>query len=863
MDNRRCPGCMKLTSERVCEHCGWPADGNNDPHQLPVGTVLQGKYLIGRVLGQGGFGITYMGWDMNLDIQVCIKEFYPSSTVNRDVTRSTVVNCNTTNMEGYYTACLERFLREGKALAKFRNVPQIVGIHDFFQVNNTAYMVMEFVSGIDLAKYVQKRGGRLHMDEILKILKPVMEALQLVHDAGIIHRDISPDNIMLEPREGAKLLDFGAVRSVEHPDAEKELTRATEAILKNGFAPMEQYVAKGSLGPWTDVYAMSATIYYCLTGRIPEDAPIRVMEGTLLDWSGAQGLTEHQKAVLEQGMEPKAKDRIASIRELMDKLYTPEEAQASAPVLQPKKDPLRTELITEFKVNVPQPEPAPAAKEPAAAVFAEPAPTPAVTELASTPVVKEPGPTPVVPTVSQPRQKDRSLWGHVVFMVVLVVAVLAAIFLLPKKDEAQIPTVSNQQATIKPTTKPTEPPIEPTEPPTELPTWMSEPWAGNIMVADPFGTMGIERTTVTNVIFMDSKASAPGNAVDVSADRSGKVLGWADGTDAYFAADGGINGEKCCRGLFEECTELLNITFGGAFHTDGAISMHRMFYNCNNLQTVDVEHLNTSNVVDMSFMFVCCFDLRNLEVSRWDTSNVVDMDCIFSEMHIEALDVSDWNVSNVRSMEAMFAAMDKLKTLNLSRWDTSRVVSMYTMFIQANPNIVLELGNWETDSVMHFEFFMDDGRKVNGKPWEELFYSSIPGGAVGCVEDGVTHYYFMYMSYSMTWEEANSFCNKLGGHLATPTTPLQNETAFSAIDPDYYYTSVYFGMTDAGSYGNWRWITGEPFDYAPWHAGEPSEYSANEDYGCYYPDFKDSSWNDGNYQSEGIKLFICEWDIPQ
>ena len=193
MSERRCFGCMRMATAHVCEHCGWPADGNNDPHQLPVGTILQGKYMVGRVLGQGGFGITYIAWDMNLDIQVCIKEFYPSSTVNRDVTRSTVVNCNTTNMEGYYAACLERFLREGKALAKFRNVPQIVGIHDFFQLNNTAYMVMEFVSGIDLAKYVQKRGGRLHMDEILKILKPVMEALQLVHDAGIIHRDISPD----------------------------------------------------------------------------------------------------------------------------------------------------------------------------------------------------------------------------------------------------------------------------------------------------------------------------------------------------------------------------------------------------------------------------------------------------------------------------------------------------------------------------------------------------------------------------------------------------------------------------------------------------------------------------------------------
>ena len=447
MSERRCFGCMRTTSQHYCEHCGWPADRQNESHQLPVGTVLMGKYQIGRVLGQGGFGITYLGWDMNLDIQVCIKEFYPSSTVNRDVTRSTVVNCNTTNMEGYYAACLERFLREGKALAKFRNVPQIVGIHDFFQLNNTAYMVMEFVSGIDLAKYVQKRGGRLHMDEILKILRPVMEALQLVHDAGIIHRDISPDNIMLEPREGAKLLDFGAVRNVEHPDAEKELTRATEAILKNGFAPMEQYVAKGSLGPWTDVYAMSATIYYCLTGRIPEDSPIRLMEGTELDWTGAQGLTERQKAVLEKGMEPRAKDRIASIRELMEKLYAVEAAPAPVPTPQREKDPLKTEIISEFKVVMPpepqkqpekQPEPAPAP------VVAEPQKQPEERViLPASRKVEEPA------QLQQPEKKPKPTW-IIAVAAVLVLAILAGVFLIPKK-ETDTPQVSHQQTTTNPT----------------------------------------------------------------------------------------------------------------------------------------------------------------------------------------------------------------------------------------------------------------------------------------------------------------------------------------------------------------------------------------------------------------------------
>lgn len=331
---------MELTEQAVCPRCGWGAEQNNEPHQLPVGTILAGKYQVGRVLGQGGFGITYLGWDLNLDIRVCIKEFFPASAVNRDHNRTSAVTCNTTHLEAGYASSRERFLREAKSMAKFRDVPQIVSIFDFFQANNTAYMVMQYIEGIDLAKYVRKRGGRIAMDETLRILKPVMEALSLVHKAGLIHRDIAPDNIMLHPRDGAKLMDFGAVRQVDNPDADGELTRSTEAILKNGFAPMEQYQSRGSLGPWTDVYALSATIYYCVTGRIPTEALTRMIEETPLDWSGAEGITQRQIEVLEQGMAIRAKNRIQSVKELMEVLYAPGKPEPQpAPKPLPKRGP--------------------------------------------------------------------------------------------------------------------------------------------------------------------------------------------------------------------------------------------------------------------------------------------------------------------------------------------------------------------------------------------------------------------------------------------------------------------------------------------------------------------------------------------
>ncbi len=340
MEQRRCFGCMELTEQAVCPRCGWGAEQNNEPHQLPVGTILAGKYQVGRVLGQGGFGITYLGWDLNLDIRVCIKEFFPASAVNRDHSRTSAVTCNTTHLEAGYASSRERFLREAKSMAKFRDVPQIVSIFDFFQANNTAYMVMQYIEGIDLAKYVRKRGGRIAMDETLRILKPVMEALSLVHKAGLIHRDIAPDNIMLHPRDGAKLMDFGAVRQVDNPDADGELTRSTEAILKNGFAPMEQYQSRGSLGPWTDVYALSATIYYCVTGRIPTEALTRMIEEMPLDWSGAEGITQRQIEVLEQGMAIRAKNRIQSVEELMAALYAPGKPEPQpAPKPLPKRGP--------------------------------------------------------------------------------------------------------------------------------------------------------------------------------------------------------------------------------------------------------------------------------------------------------------------------------------------------------------------------------------------------------------------------------------------------------------------------------------------------------------------------------------------
>lgn len=321
---------MKIKSGgSVCAHCGYDETVQNEMHQLAAGTVLKEQYLIGRVLGQGGFGITYLGWDLYLDIPVAIKEYFPSGTVMRETSVSMEVVSYSGEVGARFRNNKERFLREAKMLARFSEVPEIVQIKNFFLANNTAYIVMEYVDGITLKQYVKNQGGRLSVKETLALMQPVIQALGKVHKAGIVHRDISPDNIMMLPNGKIKILDFGAVRDVGAADVEHPLTKSTEAILKQGYAPIEQYQNHGSLGPWTDVYALCATMFYCLTGSVPPDAPERLLGEEEIDFKGMiSSITEQQAEALKHGMMLRAQDRIASMEDLHQELYVGKNAES-------------------------------------------------------------------------------------------------------------------------------------------------------------------------------------------------------------------------------------------------------------------------------------------------------------------------------------------------------------------------------------------------------------------------------------------------------------------------------------------------------------------------------------------------------
>ena len=318
-----CIYCMAELSDRAakfCPVCGKSLAYDCPSHHLMPGTLLSRKYLVGVAIGEGGFGITYIGRDLNLEMKVAIKEYYPNGYANRNNTASPgVTEPKTADRREYFDRGRRRFLREARALAKFSGEPGIVDVRDFFEENNTAYIVMEYLEGQTLKEYLLKNGV-IPGDTVIQMLVPVMRSLQKVHKEGIVHRDISPDNIMLVGNQ-VKLLDFGAARSISSEDQ-----KSLSVLLKPGYAPEEQYRSRGNQGPWSDVYALCATIYKCITGNTPDDSTERLVNDSLKKPSelGVEISPKVEMAIMK-GLAVFAENRYQNIEELMVALFESDE----------------------------------------------------------------------------------------------------------------------------------------------------------------------------------------------------------------------------------------------------------------------------------------------------------------------------------------------------------------------------------------------------------------------------------------------------------------------------------------------------------------------------------------------------------
>lgn len=272
-----CANCFEKLEqeEKTCTRCGYLEGKDQPTTTLPVGTMLLGRFLIGKVLGKGGFGVTYLSYDLKKETKVAIKEYMPDSLSYR-TPGNTLISTYEGEKEESFKLGAEKFYEEAKTLSRFNGHPNIINVFEFFYENNTAYFVMEYIEGVDLKAYLSQMGGTISEDECLSLLTPMMDALIVIHSVGILHRDISPDNIYVTSDGNVKLLDFGAARQVLG-----EKSKSLSVVLKPGFAPIEQYQTRGKQGEWTDVYALAATMYFCLTGQIPEAAMDRIEEDNI------------------------------------------------------------------------------------------------------------------------------------------------------------------------------------------------------------------------------------------------------------------------------------------------------------------------------------------------------------------------------------------------------------------------------------------------------------------------------------------------------------------------------------------------------------------------------------------------------
>ena len=310
-----CYNCFqeKPQGEGPCPYCGFDLRENEEqyPVALKAGAILKQRYLAGRVLGQGGFGITYVAWDTKLKARVAVKEYMPNDICTR---QANTVSVAMESKEDEFAYGRERFQEEARTLAKFMGQPNIAGVTDYFDENGTSYFVMDYIEGISFKTYIAGQGGKISPEEALDVMIPVLRALTAVHGEGIIHRDVTPDNIYITKDGNVKLLDFGSAR-YSLGDKSKSL----DVILKVGYAPKEQYIRRGRQGPYTDVYSCAACLYAAITGYLPPESLDRLEKDELVPPSrlGIEIPLYLERAILK-GLAVQPEDRFQTAGEFLE-----------------------------------------------------------------------------------------------------------------------------------------------------------------------------------------------------------------------------------------------------------------------------------------------------------------------------------------------------------------------------------------------------------------------------------------------------------------------------------------------------------------------------------------------------------------
>lgn len=303
-------------------------DSFSNFHSLPAGTCLHNTYRIQKTIGAGGFGITYMGIHTDTGNVVAIKEYFPPSLAVRNKQEGlNMLRPFPDKNIGIFQKGLRRFLNEANILKSFQDLESIVTVYDLFEENGTAYLVMEYIDGLTLSRYVSEN-GTLTFPEISELIAPVIHSLSKIHGGGLIHRDISPDNLILGTDNKLHLIDFGAASYENAGNTQNTI------ILKAGYAPPEQYISNGRIGAWIDVYSICATMYFALTGNAPAEAIHRLDSDSPHTLENLSLLLPWQYAILEKGLQLRPADRFQNVEELYSALTGTAKEVENATILQ-------------------------------------------------------------------------------------------------------------------------------------------------------------------------------------------------------------------------------------------------------------------------------------------------------------------------------------------------------------------------------------------------------------------------------------------------------------------------------------------------------------------------------------------------
>lgn len=313
-----CLHCFGTLKRDVCTSCHTRADDYAlTLPALQLRTQIGRRYLIAGLLGAGGFGITYLAWDLCESRKVAVKEFFPKEYAVRE-SGSARVGVNNRESVHPFNHWLNAFVEEAKILIRIKSLHGIVKLLDFIQENNTAYIVTDYLEGESLRNYLSARGNKVPANTALKILRPVFESLCILHDSGVIHKDISPENIQIVQNKYVKLIDFGAASLYKRKSENTPFT-----VLKSGYSPIELYrPAEYEQGPAADVYQMGATVYNCITGYVPADAPERLERDLLpLPSALADDIPSRVEMAILTALSPLPDQRYPTMAEFMHALY--------------------------------------------------------------------------------------------------------------------------------------------------------------------------------------------------------------------------------------------------------------------------------------------------------------------------------------------------------------------------------------------------------------------------------------------------------------------------------------------------------------------------------------------------------------